>query len=170
MLAGPGYPCEPIKHLKALYCYHLDLGDRGEFGNLFPRGALLVIDRQVFTRGRDAAPQPPIRGRDAIRSHVARIYARCRNGASGPLAHHRTACSGRGQGDLGNGGDRQGARHSDRSAGHYRETCVFEDHAWRISSLHLPRTSIDVIEEGVLGGLKPDPPQNAPTRRAVSRR
>jgi uncharacterized protein (TIGR02246 family) len=142
---------EEIRTLKAKYCYYLDLQDWDGYAGLFTVDASLITDTAVSSRGEDPLPTPETRGRKAIRKMVSELLA-------GALTVHQchtpiieitspnTATGIWAMEDV----VRMRGFHI-HARGHYRETYAVEEGRWRIASLHLTRTMIDILEGSARG-------------------
>lgn len=136
---------EEIKHLKARYCLHIDLKQWGEYAELFATDATMNVDTAVTTRGGDPQALPEVRGRAAIHDYIADLLAeavtvhQCHTPVievTSPTTAHAIWAM---EDDVEMPGFHLHAQ------GHYRETYVVEDGKWRIATLHLTRTRVDVL-------------------------
>jgi hypothetical protein len=153
---------ERIKQLKGRYCLYLDLKDWQAYADLFAMEATLVTDSAVSTNGQDPKSLPEIRGRKAIGNFLAELLPR------GSITVHQchtpiiditsatTACGIWAMEDI-----VQMPGFHLHARGHYHETYVIEDGLWRIASLHLTRTRIDMLE----GDPSGPPPRGSGTDR-----
>jgi len=136
---------EEIRTVKARYCYHLDYKEWDAYADLFTRDATLDVDTAVSSRGRDPKPQPQVRGRDRIRTFITFLdSAETVNQVHSPileLISPQTASGVWAMEDV----VRMPGFHL-HGRGHYRESYRIEDGRWRIRSLHLTRTSVDMLE------------------------
>jgi hypothetical protein len=151
---------ERIKQLKGRYCLYLDLKDWQAYADLFAVDATLVTDSAVSTNGQDPKPLPEIRGRGAIRTFLAKLLPsgsttvhQCHT----PLIDITSPTTARGIWAMEDVVQMPGFHLHGR--GHYRETYVIEDDQWRIASLHLTRTRIDMLE-----GDQSGPPRRGPDK------
>lgn len=137
---------EEIKQLKGRYCLCIDLKDWPGYGELYTKDAILNCDTAVSTMGRDPKPQPEVRGRDAIRDFVSDLLkvASTVHQCHTPVIELTSATTARGIWAMEDVVEMPGFHLHAR--GHYRETYAFEDGKWRIATLHLTRTRIDMLE------------------------
>jgi hypothetical protein len=144
---------EEIKQLKGRYCMCLDLKDWQGYGELFAKDATLNVDTAVATFGDDPKPQPEVRGRDAIRDFVGGLCnpAITVHQCHTPIIEFTSANTAKGIWAMEDEVEMPGFHLHAR--GHYRETYIIEDGKWRISSLHLTRTRIDMLEGDQAGPL-----------------
>jgi len=142
---------EAIRQVKARYCYHIDYKEWDAYANLFTREATLDTDRCVSTRGRDPSPQPQIKGRSAIRAFIAELLdpADTVHQVHSPIIDLTSPTSAKIIWAMDDIVKMPGFHLEGR--GHYREIYVVEDGAWRIASLHLTRTWLN-IREGTENG------------------
>lgn len=137
---------EQIRTLKAQYCYYLDLKDWDGYAGLFTSDASLITDTAVSSRGEDPASMPEIIGRAPIRKMVSELLA------DATTVHHchtpiieltslTTATGIWAMEDV----VRMPGYHL-HARGHYRERYEIDEGRWRIASLHLTRTMIDIFE------------------------
>jgi len=147
---------EAIKQVKARYCYHLDYKQWDAYADLFCKNATLDVDRSVKTRGRgDGNPLPQLRGRAAIRAAMPPML----DAADTVHQVHSPIIEMISPGEIKaiwamEDIVRMPGFHLE-GRGHYRERYVVEDGAWRIASLHLTRTWINMVEGDSAG---PDTP------------
>jgi hypothetical protein len=130
---------EEIKQVKALYCYNLDLQLWNEWGELFARDASLLIDVSVSAPDKPAVTQPPIVGREAIKSTVSAIleHTQTVHQVHSPIiqiAAPNEASAIWAMEDI-----VEGPSMRLKGRGHYHERYVVEDGRWRIASVHLTR-------------------------------
>jgi hypothetical protein len=142
---------EEIKQLKGRYCHHIDLKEWEEYGNLFTRDATLNVDTAVSTRGRDPQPQDEVRGREAIRKSVADLLVNADtvHQCHTPIIELTSPTTAKGIWAMEDVVQMPGFHLHAR--GHYRETYKIEDGRWRIASLHLTRTRVDILEGSSTG-------------------
>lgn len=151
---------EAIKQVKGRYCHHIDLKEWDEYADLFTRDATLDTDRAVSTRGRDGDPQPQVKGRDTIRQFIAELLdpADTVHQVHTPIITLESPTSAKVVWAMEDIVKMPGFYIEGR--GHYRERYVVENGEWRIASLHLTRTWLN-IREGDSAG-----PENAFTNVA----
>lgn len=142
---------EAIKQVKARYCHHIDLKEWDEYAGLFTVDARLNTDRAVSTRGEDPDPQPEIRGRAAIRAFMPELLdpADTVHQVHMPIIELTSPTSAKviwAMEDI----VRMPGFHLE-GRGHYREEYVIEDGEWRIASLHLTRTWLNIVEGSPAG-------------------
>ena len=139
---------EEIKQVKARYCYHLDHKEWDAYANLFTRDATLVIDTAVSTRGRAPNSTDEVRGRDAIKASVSGLLVEADtvHQVHSPIIELTSATTAKVIWAMEDIVRMPGFFIEAR--GHYRESYVVEGGAWRIASLHLTRTWINLIEGG----------------------
>jgi hypothetical protein len=141
---------EAIRQLKARYCYHLDYKEWDAYANLFTKDATLDVDREVSTRGRAPDPQPQVRGRAAIRAAIAKLldHADTVHQVHSPIfelgAPDRASAIWAMEDIV-----RMDGFHLE-GRGHYREQYVIEDGEWRIASLHLTRTWVNLVDAAAM--------------------
>ena len=138
---------ENIRQLKGRYCLHIDMKDWQAYGNLFSLDASLITDSAVSTNGGDPKSLPEIRGRENIRSFLARLLPagtatvhQCHT----PVIEIPSSTTARGFWAMEDIVQMPGFHLHGR--GFYNEKYVVEDGAWRIAALHLTRTRIDMLE------------------------
>jgi hypothetical protein len=138
---------ERIKQLKGRYCLHLDMKDWQAYGNLFTLDASLITDSAVSTNGADPKPLPELRGRESIRTFLARLLPpgsvtvhQCHT----PLIDVTSPTTARGIWAMEDIVQMPGFHL--HGHGHYHEIYAVEDGDWRIAALHLTRTRIDMLE------------------------
>lgn len=141
---------EQIRTLKARYCYHLDLKQWDSYAALFTQDASLDVDRTVSTQGRDPDPQPRLSGREAIKQAVAALLADADtvHQVHSPILEIQSAASAVGIWAMEDIVRMPGFHLEGR--GHYRETYALENGAWRIASLHLTRTWLNIVDANVM--------------------
>jgi SnoaL-like domain len=142
---------DAIKRLKARYCLCIDYKDWQGYGELFAIQASLITDTAVSTNGQDPKSLPEVRGRDAIRSYVAGqlVGSSTVHQCHTPLIDLTSPSSARGIWAMEDIVQMPG--YHLHAFGHYRETYVIEDGEWRIASLRLTRTRIDMLEGDASG-------------------
>jgi hypothetical protein len=146
---------EAVKQVKARYCYHLDYKQWDAYADLFTRDATLDVDRSVTTRGRvDIDPQPRVRGRAAIRAFMPPLLdpADTVHQVHSPIIEIVSPAEVTAIWAMEDIVRMPGFHLEGR--GHYHERYVVEDGAWRIASLHLTRTGINMVE-GSRSGPEP---------------
>jgi hypothetical protein len=137
---------ERIRQLKGKYCRCIDTKDWDGYRATFADAAILNVDTAVSTGGADPKPQPEVRGGDAIRDFVARLLV------SATTVHHchtpeieiLSPTTARGIWAMEDIVQMTGFHL--HAFGHYREEYVVERGDWRINSLHLTRTRIEMLE------------------------
>lgn len=144
---------EAIKQLKGRYCYHIDYQEWDQYANLFTRDATLNTDEGPDTKGRAPTRQPEVRGRDAIRTFIARLLdpAETVHQVHCPVIELLSPTTAKGLWAMEDIVKMPGFHLLGR--GHYRETYAIEDGQWRIASLHLTRTWIEILEGSAQGPL-----------------
>jgi hypothetical protein len=143
---------EAVKQVKARYCYHLDYKEWDAYADLFTKDATLDVDRSVTTRGRlDNDPQPQVRGRAAIRAFMPPLLdlADTVHQVHSPILKLVSPSEIKGIWAMEDIVRMPGFHLEGR--GHYRERYVVEDGEWRIASLHLTRTWINMVEGSAEG-------------------
>ncbi|NJO35305.1 MAG: nuclear transport factor 2 family protein [Rhodospirillales bacterium] len=137
---------EAIKSLKARYCYLVDYKQWDGYCDLFTRDATLNVDRAVSTRGRFGDPMPEVRGREAIRDSVASMLrdADTVHQVHMPVLELTSPTTATGIWAMEDIVRLPGFHLEGR--GHYRETYVMEVERWRIATLHLTRSWLNIIE------------------------
>ncbi len=142
---------EAIKRLKAEYCYFLDLHEWDNYANLFTEDATLDTDTAVSTQGRDGKPQPQIRGRAAIRKFLAGFLdnAVTVHHVHSPIIDLTSPETAAGIWAMEDEVELDGFHLHAR--GHYHETYRLDGGEWRIASLHLTRTRIDMLKGSAEG-------------------
>lgn len=144
---------EEIRTLKAKYCYCLDLKDWDGWSNLFTRDASLITDTAVSSQGEDPKSFPEVRGRQAIRKMVSEFLtgAATVHQCHTPIIEITSPNTATGIWAMDDVVRMPG--HHLHARGHYREHYAIEEGRWRIASLHLTRTMIDMFE-GVANPLQ----------------
>ncbi len=142
---------EEIRTLKAKYCYCLDLKDWDGYAELFTPNASLITDTAVSTLGGDPKSAPEIRGRPAIRKMVSEMLANALtvHQCHTPIIEITSASTATGiwaMEDI----VRMPGFHI-HARGHYRERYENQEGRWRIASLHLTRTMMDMLEGSARG-------------------
>lgn len=135
---------EAIRELKARYCYHLDLQEWDALAALYASDATMDVDQAVSTRGRSSDPRPQVRGRAAIRADVSATLADAEtvHQVHSPIIELLSATRAKAIWAMEDIVRMPGLYLEGR--GHYHETYVVEDGEWRIASLHLTRTWLNV--------------------------
>ena len=138
---------EAIRELKARYCYHLDYQEWDALADLYARDATMDVDQAVSTRGRAADPRPQVRGRAAIRADVSAVLAQAEtvHQVHSPIIEILSPNRAKAVWAMEDIVRMPGLYLEGR--GHYRETYVVEEGAWRIASLHLTRTWLKVCQD-----------------------
>lgn len=144
---------EAVKQVKAWYCYHLDLKNWDGFAALFAKEGTLNVDRAVSTRGRAPNPMPEVRGRAAIRAYMPKLLdmADTVHQVHSPILEVLSPTEAKAIWAMEDIVKGPGFHLEGR--GHYHETYVVEDGEWRIASLHLTRTWVNIVE-GDESGLR----------------
>jgi len=142
---------EEIRDVKARYCYYLDFKRWDDYGNLFAKNATLNVDQSPSTMGRAPNPRPEFRGRAAIQASVSDLLpnAETLHQVHSPIFTSVTPERVEAIWAMEDIVRMPGFHLEGR--GHYNETYIVEDGAWRIASLHLTRTWV-VIREGAEAG------------------
>ena len=142
---------EAIRQLKGRYCYHLDYKEWDAFANLFTLDATLDVDQVVSTRGEDPQPQPTVNGRAQILKFMPGMLSAADtvHQVHMPIIELTSATSAKAIWAMEDIVRMPGFFLEGR--GHYRETYLREDGVWRIASLHLTRTWLN-IREGTHAG------------------
>lgn len=142
---------EEIRTLKAKYCYYLDLKDWDGYADSFTLDASLITDTAVSSQGEDPMPTPETRGRKAIRKMVSELLtgATTVHQCHTPIIEITSSETATGIWAMEDVVRMRGFHVHAR--GHYRETYIIEEGRWRIASLHLTRTMIDVSEGSAQG-------------------
>jgi hypothetical protein len=142
---------EEIRTLKAKYCYYIDLKDWDGYAELFTLDASLITDTAVSSRGEDPMPTAETRGRPAIRKMVSELLAdattvhQCHT----PIIEITSSNTATGIWAMEDVVRMRGFHLHAR--GHYREQYAIQEGRWRIASLRLARTMIDVFEGSARG-------------------
>lgn len=137
---------EEIKQLKGRYCYYIDYHDWDRYADLFTEDAILDTDTAVSTMGRDPKPQPQVAGRATIRSFIAKLldHAATVHQVHSPFIELTSPTTAKAVWAMEDVVEMPGFHLHAR--GHYHETYRKEaDGKWRIASLHLTRTRIDML-------------------------
>ena len=137
-----------ILELKARYFRFFDTKDWDGWAALFTPEATLVFDLAVSTGGRDGCPAPALVGRAAMRAYVSHASASDQTVHHGHTPEISFVSDTEARGiwameDIVDRGD-----HLIHGYGHYHETYVKQDGAWRIASVHLTRTRISRTSRG----------------------
>jgi hypothetical protein len=142
---------EQIKQLKGRYCLAIDLHEWDDYADCFTRDATIDTDTAVSTQGRDGKPQPQVKGRATIRRFMDELLndAITVHHVHSPIIELTSPTTAKGIWAMEDDVQLQGWHLHAR--GHYRETYAMEDGKWRIASLHLTRTRIDMLEGGAEG-------------------
>jgi ketosteroid isomerase-like protein len=138
---------EQMKRLKGLYCYYIDYHEWDNYSNLFTEDATLDCDTAVSTMGGDPRPQAQIKGRAAIRASLDKLLtgATTVHQVHSPIINLTSPTTATAIWAMEDHVDLPGFKL--HGHGHYRESYRKEaDGQWRIASLHLTRTRIDMIE------------------------
>ena len=137
---------EVIKDLKARYCYHIDLKEWDLYASLFTEDAILDVDQSVSTRGRAPNPMPRVTGRAAIRAFMPQLLepADTVHQVHSPIITITSPTSAKAIWAMEDVVRMPGFYIEGR--GHYHETYVLTDGQWRIASLYLSRTWVEILE------------------------
>ena len=142
---------EEIKQLKGRYCLYIDLHEWDNYADCFAVDGTIDADTAVSTQGRDGKPQPQIKGRTEIRRFMEQLLDRA------VTVHHvhspiiELTSSRTATGIWAMEDDVELPDWHLHARGHYRETYAVEEGKWRIASLHLTRTRIDMLKGGASG-------------------
>lgn len=137
---------EAIRQLKARYCRYLDTKDVESWRAVFTTDVMVTLDMAVSTGGADPMTAPPLEGVDNFvppvtagladaatvhHCHTPEITLTSATTATGiwAMEDHIVYPDGR---EL-------------RGAGHYHETYEKHDGVWRIKTLHLTRTLLQLV-------------------------
>jgi hypothetical protein len=136
---------ETLRQLKARYCRFLDTKDVESWRGVFTPDVVVTLDMAVSTGGADPMTAPPLAGVDSFvpmvmgglekvatmhHCHTPEITLTSATTATGIWAMEDLLIFGDGR--------------KLHGAGHYHETYEKEDGTWRINSLHLTRTILQV--------------------------
>lgn len=137
---------EAIKTLKARYCYHIDLKEWDAYADLFTEDAILDVDQSVSTRGRAPNPMPRVTGRAAIRTFMPQLLdpADTVHQVHSPIITVTSPTSAKAiwaMEDV-----VRMPRFHIEGRGHYHETYVLTEGQWRIASLYLSRTWVEILQ------------------------
>ena len=140
---------EALRQLKARYCRFLDTKDIDSWRELFSADVVVRLDLAVSTGGGDPMTAPPLVGVDAF---VPAVQAAV--GAAATMHHCHTpeitlstATAAAGTWAMEDRLVYPDGREV-RGAGHYHETYEKQGGTWRIKTLHLTRTMLEVTEPG----------------------
>jgi hypothetical protein len=142
---------ENIKQLKGRYCRFIDSKDWDGYRAVFATDSVLNVDTAVSTLGRDPKPQPEVRGGDNIRNFVAELLvdASTVHQCHTPEITLTSPTTASGIWAMEDVVEMRGFHL--HAFGHYRETYVIENGEWRIATLHLTRTRIEMIDGDAQG-------------------
>lgn len=137
---------EAIKDLKARYCYHIDIKEWDAYADLFTEDAILDVDQSVSTRGRAPNPMPRVTGRAAIRTFMPQLLdpADTVHQVHAPIITITSPTSAKAIWAMEDVVRMPGFHIEGR--GHYHETYVLAGGEWRIASLYLSRTWVEILE------------------------
>lgn len=137
---------EAIKDLKARYCYHIDLKEWDLYAGLFTEDAIMDVDQSVSTRGRAPNPMPRITGRAAIRTFMPQLLdsADTVHQVHAPIITVTSPTTAKAIWAMEDVVRMPGFHIEGR--GHYHEAYVLADGQWRIASLYLSRTWVEILE------------------------
>lgn len=136
---------EAIRQLKARYCRFLDTKDIDSWRGVFSADVVVKLDMAVSAGGADGLTAPTLEGLDAFvpvvlggigdaatmhHCHTPEIALTSETTATGIWAMEDRLLYPDGR--------------EIRGAGHYHETYEKRDGAWRIASLHLTRTILQI--------------------------
>lgn len=136
---------ERIKQVKGAYCRTIDTKDWDGYANLFTKDAVMNVDTGISTQGGDPKPQPEVRGRENIKEMIARLLVNANtvHQVHTPEIELLSATSAKAVWAMEDVVEMPGFHL--HAFGHYHEHYVIEDGRWRISSLHLTRTRIEML-------------------------
>jgi len=143
---------EEIKQLKGRYCYTIDHHEWDQYADLFTADATLDTDTAVSTMGRDPRPQPQVKSRAVIRTFIESLLkdADTVHQVHSPIIELISPDNAKAIWAMEDEVQMPGFHLHAR--GHYRETYRKEaDGKWRIASLHLTRTRIDMRDGDASG-------------------
>lgn len=137
---------EAIKDLKARYCYHIDIKEWDAYADLFTEDAILDVDQSVSTLGRAPNPMPRVTGRAAIRTFMPQLLdpADTVHQVHAPIITITSPTSAKAIWAMEDVVRMPGFHIQGR--GHYHESYVLADGQWRIASLYLSRTWVEILE------------------------
>ena len=143
---------EEIKQMKARYCYNIDTHEWDNYADMFAEDATLDTDSAVSVFGGDPKPQPQIKGRSVIRKYIGELLdnASTVHQVHSPIIELASPTTAKAIWAMEDVVQMPGFHLHAR--GHYRKTYRKEaDGRWRIVSLHLTRTRIDMLEGDAAG-------------------
>jgi ketosteroid isomerase-like protein len=143
---------EDIKQLKARYCLYIDYHEWDNYADLFTEDATLDTDSGVSVLGGDPKPIPQLKGRVAIRKFIDELlnHASTVHQVHSPIIELDSLVSAKAIWAMEDVVEMPGFHIQGR--GHYRETYRKEpDGKWRIASLHLTRTRVDMLNGDATG-------------------
>ena len=137
---------EAIKDLKGRYCYHIDHKNWDDYANLFTDDAVMDVDQSVSTRGRPANPMPRVEGRAAIRDFMPKLLdnADTVHQVHSPIIEVTSPATAKAIWAMEDIVKMPGFHLEGR--GHYHEPYAYADGQWRIASLYLARTWLNIPE------------------------
>jgi len=136
---------EAIRGLKARYFRYMDTKDWSAWRDQFADNAVLVIDHDVSTEGRDPRTDQPIVGGDAIVAHVRSIIGSAKTVHHGhmPEIDILSNVTARGIWAMEDIVEWPDGRQI-HGYGHYHEEYRLVGQCWKIERLHLTRLRIDL--------------------------
>lgn len=143
---------EEIKQLKARYCYYIDYHEWDQYAGLFTEDRTIDTDTAVSTMGRDPKPQAQVAGRAQIRRFLDKLLndATTVHQVHSPIIELTSPTTAKAIWAMEDVVEMPGFHLHAR--GHYRETYRKEaDGQWRIATLHLTRTRIDMLKGSATG-------------------
>ena len=137
---------EAIRQLKARYCRYLDTKDIESWRDVFTADVVVTLDMAVSSRGADPMTAPPLEGVDRF---VPAALAGIGNAATMHHCHTPEITLTSDTTATGIWAMEDRLIYPDgrelRGAGHYHETYEKQDGTWRIKSLHLTRTILEMV-------------------------
>ena len=147
-MASTADELEEIRQLKARYCRMLDTKDWQGWADVFTDDVVGVMDAAVSAGGADGQPAPPWEGVDVFVPWVRSAIERCVtvHHVHSPEISFTSDSTAKGiwaMEDIVESPDGW-ALHG---AGHYHETYAKVNGQWRIKSVHLTRTRLEIIQQ-----------------------